>query len=41
MLYHINLLAWRENQREEHRRRFIGLILLGAIAALGVQWGIG
>ena len=40
MLYHINLLAWRENQREEHRRRFIGLILLGAIAALGVQWGI-
>lgn len=41
MLYHINLLAWRENQREEHRRRFIGLIVLGAIAALGVQWGIG
>ncbi|QLK45700.1 pilus assembly protein PilN [Vibrio owensii] len=41
MLHHINLLAWRENQREEHRRRFIGLIVLGAIAALGVQWGIG
>lgn len=41
MLYRINLLAWRENQREEHRRRFIGLIILGAIAALGVQWGIG
>ncbi|WP_199435954.1 PilN domain-containing protein [Vibrio owensii] len=40
MLHHINLLAWRENQREEHRRRFIGLIVLGAIAALGVQWGI-
>lgn len=41
MLHQINLLAWRENQREEHRRRFIGLIVLGAIAALGVQWGIG
>lgn len=41
MLHHINLLAWRENQREEHRRRFIGLIVLGAIASLGVQWGIG
>ena len=41
MLHHINLLAWRENQREEHRRRFIGLIVLGAIAALGVQLGIG
>ncbi|AQW58383.1 PilN domain-containing protein [Vibrio owensii] len=41
MLHHINLLAWRENQREEHRRRFIGLIVLGAIVALGVQWGIG
>lgn len=41
MLHHINLLAWRENQREEHRRRFIGLIVLGAITALGVQWGIG
>ncbi|MGR5237870.1 PilN domain-containing protein [Vibrio alfacsensis] len=41
MLYHINLLPWRERQREEHRRRFIGLIVLGAIAALGLQWGIG
>ncbi|CAH1583104.1 Type IV pilus biogenesis protein PilN [Vibrio owensii] len=41
MLHHINLLAWRENQREEHRRRFIGSIVLGVIAALGVQWGIG
>ncbi|HDM8145680.1 PilN domain-containing protein [Vibrio harveyi] len=41
MLYHINLLAWRENQREEHRRRFLSLIVLGGIVALGVQWGIG
>ncbi|EKY4197614.1 PilN domain-containing protein [Vibrio harveyi] len=41
MLYHINLLAWRENQREEHRRRFLSLIVLGVIVALGLQWGIG
>ncbi|MDF6016759.1 PilN domain-containing protein [Vibrio harveyi] len=41
MLYHINLLAWRENQREEHRRRFLSLIVLGVVVALGVQWGIG
>ncbi|EKO3836047.1 PilN domain-containing protein [Vibrio harveyi] len=41
MLYHINLLAWRESQREEHRRRFLSLIVLGVIVALGVQWGIG
>lgn len=41
MLYHINLLAWRENQREEHRHRFLSLIVLGVIVALGVQWGIG
>ncbi|WP_394257208.1 PilN domain-containing protein [Vibrio harveyi] len=41
MLYHINLLTWRENQREEHRRRFLSLIVLGVIVALGVQWGIG
>ncbi|MGU3845093.1 PilN domain-containing protein, partial [Vibrio diabolicus] len=26
MLYRINLLPWRENQREEHRRRFISLV---------------
>ncbi len=41
MLYRINLLPWRENQREEHRRRFIGLIVLGLFVALGVQWSIG
>ncbi|NMV42548.1 pilus assembly protein PilN, partial [Vibrio parahaemolyticus] len=29
MLYRINLLSWRENQREEHRRRFISLVALG------------
>ncbi|HHF3114741.1 TPA: PilN domain-containing protein [Vibrio diabolicus] len=41
MLYRINLLPWRENQREEHRRRFISLVALGMLVAIGIQWGIG
>ncbi|MDW1741263.1 PilN domain-containing protein [Vibrio sp. Vb2354] len=41
MLYRINLLPWRENQREEHRRRFISLVALGMLVAVGIQWGIG
>ncbi|EDP57924.1 PilN domain-containing protein [Vibrio sp. AND4] len=41
MLYPLNLFAWREKQREQHRRRFIGLLVFGGIAALGVQWGAG
>ncbi|ANQ54971.1 PilN domain-containing protein [Vibrio parahaemolyticus] len=40
MLYRINLLPWRENQREEHRRRFVGLVVLGVMVALGIQWGV-
>ncbi|NMV25707.1 pilus assembly protein PilN, partial [Vibrio parahaemolyticus] len=31
MLERINLLPWRENQREEHRRRFISLVALGML----------
>ncbi|EJG0880042.1 PilN domain-containing protein [Vibrio parahaemolyticus] len=41
MLYRINLLPWRENQREEHRRRFVGLVVLGVMVALGIQWSVG
>ncbi|MBM5114509.1 PilN domain-containing protein [Vibrio parahaemolyticus] len=41
MLYRINLLSWRENQREEHRRRFVGLVVLGVMVALGIQWSVG
>ena len=41
MLYRINLLPWRESQREEHRRRFISLVVLGMLVAIGIQWGIG
>nr|WP_202987960.1 PilN domain-containing protein [Vibrio parahaemolyticus] len=39
-MYRINLLPWRENQREEHRRRFVGLVVLGVMVALGIQWGV-
>ncbi|MCS0219781.1 PilN domain-containing protein [Vibrio alginolyticus] len=41
MLYRINLLPWRESQREEHRRRFISLVALGMLVAVGIPWGIG
>jgi type IV pilus assembly protein PilN len=41
VLYRINLLPWRDNQREEHRRRFVGLIVLGLFVAVGIQWSIG
>ncbi|EOX4082918.1 PilN domain-containing protein [Vibrio alginolyticus] len=41
MLYRINLLSWREKQREAHRRRFISLVALGMLVAVGIQWGIG
>ncbi|RIZ51442.1 PilN domain-containing protein [Vibrio sp. PID23_8] len=41
MLYHINLLPWRERQREALRRRFVGLVILSALVAGGIQWSIG
>ncbi len=40
MLYRINLLPWRENQREEHRRRFISLVALGVLVALVFNGGV-
>ena len=41
MLYRINLLPWRESKREEQRRRFISLVALDMLVAVGIQWGIG
>lgn len=41
MLHNVNLLPWREAERDEHKRRFVGLLALAAIVALGIQWGIG
>ncbi|MBE4618747.1 PilN domain-containing protein [Vibrio navarrensis] len=41
MKHTINLLPWREYQREEHRRRFVGVLILGVLIAVAIQWGIG
>ena len=41
MLHQINLLPWRDEIRAQHRRRFIGLLLLGTIIAVLTQWVIG
>ncbi|HFQ5079997.1 TPA: PilN domain-containing protein [Vibrio vulnificus] len=41
MQHKINLLPWREHKREEHKRRFVSLVALGALIAVGIQWGIG
>ncbi|EKO3991189.1 pilus assembly protein PilN [Vibrio fluvialis] len=41
MLHNINLIPWREAQREAHKRRFVGLCVLALMVALGVQWGAG
>ncbi|MDK9779383.1 MULTISPECIES: PilN domain-containing protein [Vibrio] len=40
MLHPVNLLPWREAKREEHRRRFFGLLILGVFVAVGLQWAI-
>ncbi|MDF2155679.1 PilN domain-containing protein [Vibrio sp. CAU 1672] len=41
MLYRVNLLPWREQRRAEHRRRFVGLVVLAVVIAGGVQAGVG
>ncbi|ELP5729182.1 PilN domain-containing protein [Vibrio vulnificus] len=41
MQHKINLLPWREQKREEHKRRFVGLLVLGTLIAVGFQWGFG
>lgn len=41
MLHSINLLPWRDRQREKHKRRFIGLLVLGVLCAVITQWLIG
>lgn len=39
MLHSINLLPWREAKRESHKRRFLGLVVLGVLCAVAMQWG--
>ncbi|WP_153445876.1 PilN domain-containing protein [Vibrio algicola] len=38
MLHDINLLPWREEKREEYKQRFYGMVVLGVLLALALQW---
>ena len=38
MPHKINLLSWREEQRERHKKRFAINIMFGIVVALALQW---
>lgn len=38
MLHDINLLPWREEKRQEYKQRFYGMVVLGLLSALALQW---
>lgn len=38
MLHDINLLPWREEKRQEYKQRFYGMVVLGVLMAIGLQW---
>ncbi len=38
MLHKVNLLAWRDAQRDKHKRQFLGIFCLGILLAVFVQW---
>lgn len=39
MAYQINLLAWREKEREKYKRRFLLFLSFGVFLSLSIQWG--
>ncbi|UUM30794.1 PilN domain-containing protein [Vibrio japonicus] len=41
MLHSVNLLPWREELRERHKRRFLSMLILGVLIAVLIQWAIG
>ncbi|MGF1752629.1 PilN domain-containing protein [Vibrio makurazakiensis] len=41
MLHQINLLPWRDEIRAQHKRRFLSLLILGVLIAVGAQWSVG
>ncbi|MBD0787690.1 PilN domain-containing protein [Vibrio sp. Y2-5] len=41
MLHSINLLPWREAQKQAHRQRFIHISLLAVSFAVAMQWAAG
>ncbi|HBV76127.1 MULTISPECIES: PilN domain-containing protein [Vibrio] len=38
MLHDINLLPWREEKRTEYKQRFYGMVVLGVLVAISLQW---
>lgn len=38
MLHDINLLPWREEKRQQYKQRFYGMVVLGVLLALFLQW---
>ncbi len=40
MLHDVNLLPWREEKRAQYRQRFVQLVILGVLIAVGIQWGL-
>ncbi len=41
MLHQINLLPWRDEIRDQHKKRFVHLVILGTIIAFLGQWAVG
>tara|TARA_Y100001956_G_scaffold81093_1_gene97760 strand:- start:2901 stop:3488 length:588 start_codon:yes stop_codon:yes gene_type:complete len=38
MLHSVNLLPWREQLRDRHKHRFLSMLAIGIIIAVGIQW---
>lgn len=38
MLHDINLLPWREEKRQQYKQRFYGMVVLGVLLAVFLQW---
>ncbi|OIQ25398.1 PilN domain-containing protein [uncultured Vibrio sp.] len=41
MLHNINLLPWREHKREQHKKRFLNLVVLALMVSFLIQYLIG
>lgn len=39
MLHSVNLIPWRDQLRDRHKHRFVGLLLIGVLVAVAAQWG--
>ncbi|MGF1721633.1 PilN domain-containing protein [Vibrio kyushuensis] len=41
MLHSVNLLSWRDEKREKHKRRFVSLVILALLIAFLLQYAVG